>query len=266
MGVRLSYSSRQAFLRCQEFWRRRYVLKQYIPEEKSPDLIFGNAFHESLALYMRGERDPYKLRGAGFKVKGMNAKMKDVFEEMLGAYLHMYTQEDGDRWEVIMVEDKTRYSLDGQLDVTVIFDALLRDRRDGKVYLFEHKTTKTPDISAAGMWWLRKQTDQQTRLYAHAAAKLGHPVDYICFDVIRRPAYKTPGKHKVEVPKNPHKFLQRHIIEYSEKALEKNAKDFANTHALMQYCVKNNCFSRNGGACQDFNRQCEYYEDCWGDE
>ena len=60
---------------------------------------------------------------------------------------------------------------------------------DGRIAVSECKTT-SEDISPESAYWLRLRADQQIALYMLAAKTLGHDVQTVLYDVIRKPTIR----------------------------------------------------------------------------
>ncbi|MEN6532741.1 MAG: PD-(D/E)XK nuclease family protein [Bryobacteraceae bacterium] len=58
---------------------------------------------------------------------------------------------------------------------------------DGRIAVMEYKTT-SEDIGPESDYWLRLRCDPQISLYVLAARKLGFPVDFVLYDVSRKPS------------------------------------------------------------------------------
>lgn len=69
------------------------------------------------------------------------------------------------------------------------------DRRirlmDGRVAIMENKTT-AGDIAPESSYWKRLRVDTQIARYVLAARHLGHPIDTVLYDVVRKPGMR-PG-------------------------------------------------------------------------
>jgi len=60
---------------------------------------------------------------------------------------------------------------------------------DDRLMVFEHKFI-SDDIDQNSDYWRRLQLDSQVSLYVHAARKLGHDVESVLYDCIRKPTIK----------------------------------------------------------------------------
>lgn len=77
----------------------------------------------------------------------------------------------------------TRYRVAGQIDKIARLD-------DGKIAIIEHKTCSDPIDDDSSDYWRRLRIDQQISLYYLAARELGHNVETVLYDVIRKPTIK----------------------------------------------------------------------------
>jgi hypothetical protein len=91
-------------------------------------------------------------------------------------------------WEVLAVEQEFRYLL-GDHEIGGKIDAIIRDRRDGRVYVVEHKTTGA-DASLGAPYWERLTIDTQVSIYIDGAGILGYEVAGCIYDVLKRPAHE----------------------------------------------------------------------------
>ncbi len=91
-------------------------------------------------------------------------------------------------WEVLEVEREFRYDLGDHL-IGGKIDAIIRDRRDGRVFVVEHKFTGT-DTSLGGPYWERLAIDTQVSIYIDGAAILGYEVAGCIYDVLKRPEHE----------------------------------------------------------------------------
>ena len=104
---------------------------------------------------------------------------------LITAYHHRWSGED---WEILAVEQEFRYCLGDRL-IGGKIDAIIRDRKDDRVYVVEHKFTGT-DASLGSPYWERLTIDTQVSIYIDGAAMLGHDVAGCVYDVIKRPQHE----------------------------------------------------------------------------
>lgn len=260
----ISHSSRSFFKRCQWAWQRRYVDNLQHATRESTALWFGSGIHEALEAFYNTpteKRSLGVLHGAwcGF----MDARQGDVdyintfhdgdFHEavearqlgleMLENYWLEY-QQDSDV-ETICAEKPFDIRLpfetiDGeQTDTRLVgfFDLVFRSRKDGLLYLMEHKTTSaTRDAHYLPL-------EDQAGVYATASTYVLRKEGLIGpSEFITGVVYNYLQKKGVDRrPRNPEGFvcnkpLKKHFIEalsgvveapekMSVKQLEKAASD-----------------------------------------
>lgn len=100
------------------------------------------------------------------------------------AYHERWGAED---WEILAVEQEFRYQL-GEHLIGGKIDAIIRNRKDGRVYVLEHKFTGS-ETSLGGAYWERLTLDSQVSIYIDGATMLGHDVAGCIYDVIKRPQH-----------------------------------------------------------------------------
>ena len=77
----------------------------------------------------------------------------------------------------------TVFELGGKIDGIVRLE-------DGRLAVLEHKFV-SEDISQDSDYWRRLGLDHQISLYVYAARELGHDVDTVLYDVVRKPTIKA---------------------------------------------------------------------------
>jgi hypothetical protein len=98
------------------------------------------------------------------------------------------TRWGGEEWEILAVEVEFRYEL-GEHLIGGKCDAIIRDRRDGRVYVLEHKLTGQ-DASPGGAYWQRLAIDTQVSIYVDGATMLGYEIAGVIYDVLQRPRHE----------------------------------------------------------------------------
>ncbi len=112
------------------------------------------------------------------------------------------------------------------------------DRRiklaDGRLALMENKTTST-DISPESDYWRRLRIDTQIARYVLAARHLGHAIDTVIYDVVRKPAMR-PGS----VPLTDADGVKIVLDASGERARTKDGKKFRESgDAAAGYVLQN---------------------------
>jgi hypothetical protein len=188
MTEQLYTSSRLKTLRqCLRLHQYKYVFGIRGPE--TDVMRFGTVGHAALEAYLlawkAGELEQ-RLPRALAEVE----KLPGIFEQAkLRALLVAYDLRwGGEDWEILDVEREFRYELGGYL-IGGKVDAIIRDRRDGRVYVLEHKTTGS-DASAGSTYWERLTIDTQVSVYVDGATTLGYEIAGVIYDVLARPRHE----------------------------------------------------------------------------
>jgi hypothetical protein len=153
-------TSRSTFRRCPQKWVWRFEDGLTQKGETADALWFGTGVHEALAKwYLRGARrgprpadtfdnwcsnEMREIRASREEWEDQ-AKYEDALE--LGiAMLDNYIQEYGadDNWDIVAIEQPFKIRVTWHGKPVALFmstwDGVYRDRKDGKLYLLEHKT------------------------------------------------------------------------------------------------------------------------------
>jgi len=175
-------SSRSAFRRCPQRWYWQYVIG-YRERRASDALWFGIGIHEALAeWYLKGfKRGPhpadtfaawhgeevreirasYADRDRGEMDEAKYENSLDLGVSMLEGYIDEYGRDPD--WVVIAIERpfKVRVIKDGKVIAYFMstWDGVYRDRRDGRIYLMEHKSAAQIQLAylelddQGGIYW-----------------------------------------------------------------------------------------------------------------
>ncbi len=176
----------RAFHRCNRFHRYRYDLGIRTPS--SAAMGFGTNTHAALeAWYLAWQRGEDRLAAAFAAIDGADAA--DIDHARLRVLVAAYdTKWGGEDWEVLGVEVEFRYWL-GDVEIGGKIDAIIRDRRDGRVWVVEHKTSSA-DTSPGSAYLDRLCVDTQISIYVDGAAMLGHEIAGCIYDVLKRPLHE----------------------------------------------------------------------------
>jgi hypothetical protein len=204
-------NSRLRVLRqCLRLHKFRYELGIQTPS--TPEAVFGTVGHSALEAYYRawdkaGEYEPPDGTDEedsevhyGNWHEDMNARLPAAlavadssplspFDRiklrlLLIAYHERWGSED---WEILAVEQEFRYVL-GEHLIGGKIDAIIRNRKDGRVYVLEHKFTGS-ETSLGGSYWEKLTLDSQVSIYIDGATMLGYDVAGCIYDVIKRPQH-----------------------------------------------------------------------------
>lgn len=157
-----------------EAWYRQWRTARYISESLNPSGEFA----------AMENRLPAALAEIDAAV-GLHAVDRIKLRALVLAYHHRWGSED---WEILAVEQEFLYEL-GDHIIGGKIDAIIRDRKDGRVWVVEHKTTGT-DASLGGTYWERLTLDSQVSIYIDGAGMLGYDVAGCIYDVLKRPKHE----------------------------------------------------------------------------
>lgn len=250
------YSTAQAFNRCRRYYMHRYVdftRPAYPGEETS--LNIGTAVHAGLELYFSHSSVSKQLAAALSSVELPEDAQRAV-DAMLTGYAAVYGRHTWAQWRTgltVLAQVTPTLALVASPDAVVTLDT-------GEVALIEHKTTSSSDLDR---WWIYKDTDPQTLLYAAALRHEGVKISKICYDVLRVPAFKRKDPDEL-IAKNPSGYYKRIWRSVSSAELDAVVRDYSTVKSLQEHCAVLDRYDRNGASCQAFGRQCEYFETCWG--
>jgi len=192
----LTNSRLKCYRRCPREHHFSYRLG-YRPAVEAEAMRFGTLFHRALEAWWRAtdERlaaalavleqaigdgsDPFEVAKARALMTGYHARWIDEPYEVLEVEVEfnapLTNPATGSR-------SKT-WALAGKLDVIV------RDQRDGRVLIIDHKTA-SEDISAGSSYWKRLRLDSQISTYCVGGKALGYDVAGFVYDVIAKPGLK----------------------------------------------------------------------------
>ena len=186
----ITHSMAQCFQDCRVKFDYRYN-REIVPRASVPALDFGSAVHAGLEFWFKfgvkaGAVEAAIERGArcGLDV-GDQIKVRVLLEK----YCEVYRTED---FEVLDVEAAFDMPLvnprTGRASRTFRFDGKSDGlvRKDGKVWILEHKTTS----SITDAYIDRIEIDAQIALYAWAWERQGMEVAGAIYDIIEKPGIK----------------------------------------------------------------------------
>jgi hypothetical protein len=178
----------KVFRECPRKHRLRYVLGLLI--DPSPAMRFGTLVHAALEAWYR------YWQANGSPVLDVASDVIDGYADIdeidrirarviVTAYHARWCNEP---WEILAVEVEFRYFL-GDAEIGGKIDALIRDTRDGRVFVVEHKTS-TADTKPGALYWDRLSVDTQVSVYIDgAAAGLDYDIAGCIYDVLQRPQH-----------------------------------------------------------------------------
>lgn len=190
MTEQLYTPSRLRVLRsCLRLHFYRYVLGIRTPE--TAEMRFGTVGHRALEAWYRAwmAGDLEGRLPAALSVLDAAVELPTWDRIKLEILIRAYDARwGGEDWEILAVEQEFRYQLGDHL-IGGKIDAIIRDRKDGRVYVVEHKTTGT-DASLGSAYWEKLTIDTQVSIYIDGAGMLGYDVAGCIYDVLKRPAHE----------------------------------------------------------------------------
>jgi len=183
---------------CKRAHFYRYALR--IMTHATAAMAFGTGIHKALEQwYLAWKAGEDRVGAALATIDELDVSEVDRarMRVLVVAYDARWGSED---WEILAVEVEFRYFL-GDIEIGGKIDALIRDRRDGKCYVVEHKTS-TADTSAGALYWDRLAIDTQVSIYVDGAAfGLDVEVAGCVYDVLKRPMHDPKLATPIEIRK-----------------------------------------------------------------
>lgn len=303
--LRLSHSAMDKFLTCP----KKYYFSNVagIEPVDQTKFTFGRVMHKFLEVYWDKNTEFTTRLADGLAALQKSAKKnklsieEEIVAQVLACGYHA-------RWEHTQAHGETEVrrivpvvGTDGQIDEQLELKAIFDQELPEPHILYEHKTTRTADISVNSRYMDRVRRSTQLDIYFIVADDSGSPLNCILWDVIRIPKmqrrratppsqrefYKRDGKYGKKGDPKPGTFLADETLEefrdrvYREVATDPEAYfqvkqmfpnkraqevtryDIWSTGQLMLEAHKNNAFPRNRNSCNLFNQKCEYYPVCF---
>lgn len=223
----------RAFRSCARYHHLRYG-ERWQPAVEAEALRFGTLIHKGLEAWWTacgdGRDDPLDAALAA-----TNTGAADDFErvrahELLRGYDARW-RADAALHEVLGVEAEYRapllnpatmapsrtYQLGGKID------AIVRRRDDGRVVVVEHKTTSDPIEGDAADYWQGLAIDGQISGYVVGAESLGHRVDEVLYDVIR----KVELRPKRATPVESRRYTKQGVLDARQRETDETVEEYA---------------------------------------
>jgi hypothetical protein len=177
----------RVFRECNRKHFFRYALAIQTPS--TPAMQFGTHAHGALEAWYRAWQIGEDRIAAAFAYLD-EAEISEVDRVKLRVLVAAYEARwGGEDWEILAIEAEFRYFL-GDVEIGGKIDALIRDRRDDRIYVVEHKTS-TADTSPGSLYWDRLCIDTQVSIYIDgAAAGLDYEIAGCIYDVLKRPQHE----------------------------------------------------------------------------
>ncbi len=183
MSETLTASRAATLLACQRKHYYRYELGLASTAD-SLALRFGSAWHRGMEKYAVNEPFDAALEYA-LTVKSGEEPIDEVESAKLYAMLKAYYEFYGENVNKVYPECQFVTSIRGSRTFQSAgkIDGLIMGESVG---LLEHKTT-SESVAADSDYWLRLRWNYQLLTYVDACEDAGHHIDYILYDVVRKP-------------------------------------------------------------------------------
>lgn len=279
---------------------------------KAQPLRFGTLIHTGLEPIMRLESDDERIAAAIAAVQtepdSINPNIQvptDPFdrvkaEELLRGYVFRW---GNDEYEVLAVERHFETPLVNPLTgkasrtwrLAGKIDAIVQRRRDGLIFIMEHKTS-SEDITPGSVYWKKLRMDGQVSVYFEGARSLGYDIAGCIYDVIGKPSIKPleatpmesrkytkagglyanqreadegPEQYRARLVENiasdPAGYYQRGVVTRLEDQMARAMHDIWLTAQHLHESQTEGSYPRNPDACVSFGRACDYFSVCAGE-
>lgn len=211
-------------LTCRKTCGKKHYIKYvlgYRKEATAAPLRLGSAVHVGLDMRNKGmaEADAIALACAGYPDLIAQAQTPEYASELavecevvarlLAGYFWRWQVGEADPHVARVIASEQAFDIPivnpetGKPTPTFRFagkiDGIV-ELRDGRIAVMEHKTTGD-SIDTGSPYWARLDIDQQISGYFVAAAELGHPVETVLYDVIKKPGIRPRKVTKAEAKK-----------------------------------------------------------------
>lgn len=297
----LSHSRLKAVRQCQRLHLYEYELG-YQPLTADEVLRFGSLFHRGLEAWWKARkemRDDPLAEGLAAMAGEADPFDRVRAEELLRAYDLRWADQP---YEVLAVEQRFETSLVNPAtgaasktwQLVGVLDVVVRDLRDERVLVMEHKTSGE-DISPGAKYWQRLRMDGQVSVYFEGGRALGYDVSAVLYDVIAKPGirplkatplesrkYKkdgelyanqrasdeTPDEFRVrlveDIAKDPNAYFGRAEVVRLEHELDEARFDIWQLGQQIRESERLNRAPRNPDACERYGRVCPFFDVCTG--
>jgi hypothetical protein len=193
---------------CLRKWYLSYECMLQRDSQSTP-LRFGSMFHEGLDLLAQGKSLSDVIVSIALKYEQIpiwaDPFEKEVELETIAALLAGYAwrwQDAG--FEIIATECDFRIPITNpetggrtpSFESAGKIDKIIR-LPDGRIAVMEHKTT-ADSIEPTSDYWRKLRMDTQISLYMIAAKEMGHDVETVLYDVIRKPGISPKAISKAD--------------------------------------------------------------------
>lgn len=299
MTVALSQSLTRDFLACPKLAYYSHVLRRRLPSVDDSRQS-GTVIHEALAAYYGALRESHTVDtaiGRASRAIERSALSRYRSAEAQALVIGYGARYRADEVEVLAIEQDFSVTI-GKRDFSDVetwqgrIDLITRSRRNGSVYVWEHKTTEE-DTSPGSRYWQRLDLDYQIPLYLLGARSLGYDPAGVVYNVLARgvcrPVMATPrDKQRRKLDGNLYANQRaddestdaffarvaldignRHERYYARQVIARTTSEYAASQAdliavarLLRAAEREEAWPHNGSACQRFGRACDYLPVC----
>lgn len=267
-GKELTNSARACFMNCPRRFQFTYVYG-LAPRRQPVPLLVGTLFHEELdILYSSRNFDEAAMRARVAEAcekaaswEGMSAEESDelwgqrpVVCGLVRGYAARYLKEDLEKWEVVESEGSFEAPLPGGWTYRGKKDLVVRDRKDGRLYLVEHKTAGRLDASYVA----KLPLDNQILGYAWSGRESGREFAGVVYNVSRKSALRkrqaeTAAQFESRVEEdyvlNAGSYFYRETLVFSGADLDRFGAELKRFTGHIDRSLKEGYFYQNAGHC-----------------
>jgi hypothetical protein len=182
----LTASRMQALVTCprKHYWRYELGFQS---AKQSDALVFGSAWHSAMEARWQGEDFDAALATAVGDTEFEEIQIATLAGLLKGYYDHYADNECVKELhpEVefnLPISSSRTFESAGKIDGLGIL-------HDGRLAMVEHKTCGE-SIDSGSDYWLRLQFNQQVMQYVHASRELDWDIEFILYDVTRKPSIR----------------------------------------------------------------------------
>jgi hypothetical protein len=278
----LTNSRLRSARRCLREEHIQFVLG-YRPRVKTGPRLFGSLFHHAQEAWWRAPNNRLDAAMAALLTFGADVEPFDMARaQVLMAGYDARWLSKMDDYEVLGVEVHFHMPLrnpaTGRMsqtwDLDGVIDAIVRERRTGKVFIVEHKTSGE-DIAPGSTYWQKLRLDSQVSTYLIGAKSLGYEAEGCIYDVIGKPKQK-PSEAKKETPDDfrarlvevvqaePNRWFQRDVVVRLQSEIDEFLFETWQQAQTLHAAHVAGIAPRNTDSCFKFNNACDFWPVCSG--
>lgn len=214
---------------------------------------FGIIIHEALAIHYRGgnllEAFDFEVSKAETGGDAEFQKLLPVWRQRMKEYPKYYEMLDKD-WEILLTPEAEMELSVGKHKLYVRVDLIIRSKKDGRVWVVDHKTT----ARTGGSWWTQFFVDKQGTGYTLAAEEvLGEEIAGWLINVIK-PTKSDYFERDAFTRTQQQRDTFKRQMEWRLDHLEGVLKEFEGIDPLEEEALKlaDRYFQQHTGACHGF--------------